>query len=207
MPLVTVSEVVRFALPAGSKVLAGAGGLGHAVTWARLLRARPASLGRIEPGEIWLLSVGALQMVGDPRAIGRTIREMAAAGVAAFVVTEQVGSEVEFDAETVDAPLILLPPEASLIEVEKSIVSFLVDRDRAIGQRSQEVYERLLATLVEDRGPELLAEVVHEVTDKTVFLLDEHFQPTVQTGSHQRALDALADVRRRHWEGQLANAA
>ena len=126
MPLVTVSEVVRFALPAGSTLLAGAGGLGHAVTWARLLRARPASLGRIEPGEIWLLSVGALQMVGDPRAIGRTIREMTEAGVAAFVVTEPVGPEVEAEAEDVRAPLLLLPPEASLVEVEKAIVSFLV---------------------------------------------------------------------------------
>jgi len=205
MSLVTVSEVVRFALPAGSRVLAGEKGLGQAVTWARLLRARPASLGRIEMGEVWLLSTGALQMVGDPRAIGRTIREMSEAGVAAFVITEPVGAEVVSEAEDVHAPLILLPPDASLVEAEKAIVAFLVDRDRAIGQRSQEVYERLLATLVEDRGPQLLAEVVHEVTDKAVYLLDEHFQPTVQTGSHPRALEALADVRRRHWEGQLPN--
>jgi PucR family transcriptional regulator, purine catabolism regulatory protein len=205
VPLVTVSEVVRFALPAGSQVLAGAGGLGHAVTWARLLRARPASLGRIEPGEVWLLSVGALQMVGDPRAIGRTIREMTDAGVAAFVVSEPVGAEVETEADAVDAPLVQLPPDASLVEVEKAIVAFLVDRDRAISLRSQEVYERLLATLVEDHGPELLAEVVHEVTDKAVYLLDEHFQPTVQTGSHAHALETLGEVRRRHWEGMLGN--
>jgi purine catabolism regulator len=207
VPLVTVSEVLRFALPSGSTVLAGASGLGNMVSWARLLRARPASLGRIESGEVWLLSSGALQLMGDPRAVARLVRDMAEAGVVAFVLGETVGREAMHEADEVGAPLVLLPAEASLVEVEKSIVSFLVDRDRAISARAQEVYEQLLSTLVDDRGPELLAQVVHDVTGKAVYLLDEHFQPTIQTGGHQAALDALADVRRRHWEGLLGNVA
>ncbi len=205
MPLVTVSEMLRFALPAGSTVLAGAAGLGNAVSWARLLRARPTNLGRIEAGEVWLVSSAAVQLMGEARAVGRMVRDMAQAGVVAFVVTEPVAREAEADAEEVGVPLILVPSDASLIETEKAIVSFVVDRDRAISQRSQEVYERLLATLVDDRGPELLAQVVHEVTGKAVYLLDEHFQPTVQTGGTPATLDALADVRRRHWEGLLGN--
>jgi purine catabolism regulator len=186
-------------------VLAGAAGLVNAVSWARLLRARPANLGRIEPGEVWLLSVAALQLIGEPRAIARMVADMAEAGVVAFVLTEPVGVDARAEADAVGVPLILLPSESSLVEIEKAIVSFVVDRDRAIGQRAQEVYERLLATLVEDRGPELLAQVVHEVTGKAVYLLDEHFQPTAQTGGYPAALEALADVRRRHWEGLLGN--
>jgi len=197
--------MLRFALPAGSTVLAGAAGLGNAVSWARLLRARPTNLGRIEAGEVWLVSSAAVQLMGEARAVGRMVRDMAQAGVVAFVVTEPVAREAEADAEEVGVPLILVPSDASLIETEKAIVSFVVDRDRAISQRSQEVYERLLATLVDDRGPELLAQVVHEVTGKAVYLLDEHFQPTVQTGGTPATLDALADVRRRHWEGLLGN--
>jgi len=205
MPLVTVSEMLRFALPSGSTVLAGAAGLGNAVTWARVLRARPTNLGRIETGEVWLLSTAALQLIGEMRAIARLVGDMAQAGVVAFVVPEPVGLDTHAEAEQIGVPLILVPPETSLLELEKSIVSFVVDRDRAIGQRAQDVYERLLATLVDDRGPELLAQVVHDVTGKAVYLLDEHFQPTVQTGGNQATLDALSDVRRRHWEGLLGN--
>jgi PucR family transcriptional regulator, purine catabolism regulatory protein len=208
VPLVTVSEVVRFVLPSGARVLAGWAGLNNMVSWARLLRARPASLGRIEPGEVWLLSSAAVQLMAEPsvpRALGRMVREMSQAGVVAFVLTELAGPDGVAEAEEVGVPLILLPPESSLVEIEKAIVGFVVDRDRAVAQRAQEVYERLLATLVDDRGPELLAQVVHEVTDKAVYLLDEHFQPTVQTGGHAAAIDALADVRRRHWEGLLGN--
>src|SRR5919201_2272755 len=205
MPLVTVSELLRLALPAGTQVVAGAAGLGNAVTWTRLLRARPASLGRIEQGEIWLLSAAALQLVGDPRSVARMVREMAQAGVVALVTPEALGREVEAQADQVRTPVLRVPADAPLGEIEKSIVGVLVDRDRAIGQRVQDVYERLLSTLVEDRGLELISGIVAEVSGKAVYLLDEHFQPTLQTGGGDRAAEALADVRRRHWEGLLGN--
>src|SRR3982075_1769311 len=205
MPLVTVSEVLRLALPPTTEVVAGAAGLGNAVTWARLLRARPTSLGRIEQGEVWLLSSAALQLVGDPRAVGRMIRDMAQAGVVAFVTPEPATKEVQAEADAANTPLLRVPSDTSLAEIEKAVVSVLVDRDRAIGQLVQEVYERLLATLVEDRGLELISNIVAEVTGKAVYLLDEHFHPTLQTGGGERAADALADVRRRYWEGLLGN--
>ncbi len=206
MPLVTVSEVLRLALPSATEVVAGAAGLSNAATWARLLRARPASLGRIEQGEIWILSAAALHLVGDPRSVARMIRDMGQAGVVAFVTTEALAAEVRAEATKANTPVLRVPPDTPLGEVEKAIVSVLVDHDRAIGQRVQEVYERLLSTLVvEDRGLELISSIVAEVTGKAVYLLDEHFQPTVQTGGGERAAEALAEVRRRHWEGLLGN--
>ena len=205
MPLVTVSEVQRLALPRATEIVGGTGGLGNTVTWARLLRARPASLGRIEQGEIWILSAAALQLVGDPRAIGRMVRDMAEAGVVAFVTPEPLAPEVKVEADAARTPVLRVPADTSLTDIEKAIVSVLVDRDRAIGQRVQEVYERMLATLVEDRGLELISAIVAEVTGKAVYLLDEHFQPTLQTGGGERHAEALADVRRRHWEGLLGN--
>jgi purine catabolism regulator len=205
MPLVTVSELLRLALPPGTEFVAGATGAGNAVTWARLLRTRPTNLGRIEPGEVWLLSAAALQLVGDARSVSRMVRDMAQAGVVAFVTSEPVSTEVHAEADEAGTPLLRVPNEGALAEIEKAIVSVLVDRDRAISQRVQEVYERLLSTLVEDRGLELISNIVAEVTGKAVYLLDEHFQPTLQTGGGERAAEALADVRRRYWEGLLGN--
>jgi purine catabolism regulator len=200
-----VSELLRLALPPGTEFVAGATGAGNAVTWARLLRTRPTNLGRIEPGEVWLLSAAALQLVGDARSVSRMVRDMAQAGVVAFVTSEPVSTEVHAEADEAGTPLLRVPNEGALAEIEKAIVSVLVDRDRAISQRVQEVYERLLSTLVEDRGLELISNIVAEVTGKAVYLLDEHFQPTLQTGGGERAAEALADVRRRYWEGLLGN--
>ena len=205
MPLVTVSEVLRLALPTTTEVVAGGGGLGNATTWARLLRTRPTSLGRIEHGEVWLLSTAALQLVGDGRAVARMISDMAQAGVVAFVTPEALGPEANAAADEARTPILRVSADASLIEIEKAVVAVLVDRDRAIGQRVQEIYERLLSTLVEDRGLELISDIVAEVTGRAVYLLDEHFQPTLQTGGSSGPAEALADVRRRYWEGLLGN--
>ena len=205
MPLVSVSEVLRLALPPSTEVVAGAAGLGNTATWVRLLRTRPTSLGRIENGEIWLLSTAALQLMGDRRSVARMVSDMAQAGVVAFVTPEVLGPEARAAADLAATPILRVPAEISLAEIEKAVIAVLVDRDRAIGQRVHEVYERLLATLIEDRGLELISDIVAEVTSKAVYLLDEHFQPTLQTGGGQRVADILADVRRRYWEGQLGN--
>src|ERR671937_121902 len=122
MPLVTVSEVLRLALPPATEVLAGGAGLGNAVTWARLLRARPASLARIEHGEMWLLSTPALQLVGDPRSVARMIRDMGEAGVVAFVTPEPLSREAEAAADAAKTPLLRVPSDTSLAEIEKAVV-------------------------------------------------------------------------------------
>ncbi len=206
MALVTVSEVLRFALPAGSTLLAGSDGLNRAVTWARQLRARPTTLASVEPGEVWLVSPGSLQQVGGPRAMARLLHDVASAGVAAVVVGDELGPEALAEADATSTPLIRTPADALPGEIEKAIVSLVVDRDRMIGGRVQEVYDRLLATLVEDRGSELLTEIVHGVSGKAVYLLDEHYQPTLQAGGTPASAEAMGLLRRRFWEGQLESA-
>lgn len=185
-------------------MLAGAGGLHQSVTWARLLRSRPATLGTIEPGELWILSPGALQQAGDARSQARLIRDVSAAGVAAFVIAERLTPEALDEANSVGVPVVLLPPDAVLADVEKGVVEFVVDRDRAIGQRVQHIYDRLLSTLVEDSGAELLADIVHEVTGKAVYLLDQHFQASVQSGGTATEARLLGLLRRRFWETGLS---
>src|SRR5918912_2601677 len=109
MPLVTVSELLRFALPGGSRVLAGDGGLTNPVSWARLLRARPTNLGRIEHGEVWLLPAAAVQLVGEARGVARMVRDMGQAGVVAFVTTESLSEEARVAANETATPLLQVP--------------------------------------------------------------------------------------------------
>src|SRR5215469_7684397 len=117
MPLVTVSEVLRLALPPTTEVAAGAAGLGNAATWARLLRTRPTSLGRIEHGDIWLLSTAALQLVGDPRALARMVSNMCPACVVASVTPAPLGSELTAEADAIDSPIPRVPSDTSLVEI------------------------------------------------------------------------------------------
>lgn len=149
------------------------------------------------------MAAAALQQAGEPRAVARLLRDVVEAGVVALVVHEPPAEEVLAVAGEIELPVVLVSRETPLADLEKAVVALVVDRDRAIGQRAQEVYDQLLATLMEDRGSELLAGIVHEVTGKAVYLLDEHFQANNQAGSTPQVTEALTSVRRRFWEGQL----
>jgi purine catabolism regulator len=171
---VSVSEVMLLALPSGTAVLAGQRGLGRSIFWARLLGARQGLLGASESGEMVLLSAAA---VG--RGFSRVLRELIDAGVEAVLVAADPPAEALAIADERDMPILRLAPLASLIDAERSIVSLIVDRESQLRRRVEQIYERLLATLVEDAGIAALAAEVADVTRRPTVVLDEYFRVQV----------------------------
>ena len=172
---VSVSEILRLALPAGSAVLAGQQGLGRAIFWARLLGPRQAALGTSEAGEMVLLPVSATQ----GRGFARLLRDLADARVEAVVVTAEPAPEELAVAEELGMPVIRVAAPSSLVEAERSIISLIVDREAQLRRRVEHIYERLLATLVEDAGIGSLASEVAQVTGRPTIVLDEYFRVQV----------------------------
>ncbi|HEX3245447.1 MAG TPA: PucR family transcriptional regulator ligand-binding domain-containing protein, partial [Chloroflexota bacterium] len=172
--LVTLAEVIRLALPPGTRVLAASAELERPITWARSLGSRPVSLGSIESGELVLVQNSAGQFGSDPRLLPRLIRDLAEAGVGAFVVSDACSDEAIAAANAVLTPLLRLPADASLAEAERSIVSLIVDRDGQIRRRLEQIYEHLVSCLMDEQGSITVAGVVAEATGKQVVVLDEY---------------------------------
>src|SRR5215212_9967697 len=160
--LVTLAEALRLALPPGTAVLAGLSELDRPITWARSLGSRPVSLGSIESGELVLVQNTAGQFSSDPRLLPRLIRDLAEAGVGAFVVSDACSDEAIAAANEVLTPLLRLPADASLAEAERSIVSLIVDRDGQIRRRLEQIYEHLVSCLMDEQGSITVAGVVAE---------------------------------------------
>jgi PucR family transcriptional regulator, purine catabolism regulatory protein len=169
---VKVAEILRLALPPETSVLAGQRLLGRSVHWARMLGARHGAIGPREAGEMILLPTAGL----SDGAFERTIRDLADAGVGALLVSGDPPTGGLDVAEEVGTPILRLPPTESLLEAERSIVSFIVDRDSQVRRRVEHVYERLLATLVDDKGVGSLAGEVARVTGRPTVVLDEYFR-------------------------------
>ena len=172
---VSVSDVVRLALPSGAVVLSGQGNLNRGIFWARLLGARQASLGPIGAGEMVILPVTTVQA----RAFGRWVRELADAGVEAFLVAADPPADGLAVAAELDLPVIRLPAHTSLPEVERAIISLIVDREAQLRRKVEQIYERLLTTLVGDEGISALTEEVATVTGRPTIVLDEYFRVQV----------------------------
>ena len=196
---VTVSEVLRLALPSGSVVLAGERSLGRGIFWARLLGARQGLLSGSEAGEMVLLTAPA---VG--RAFSRVVRDLGEAGVEAILVATQPPADGLEVAEELGMPVLKVTAHSSLIEVERAIISLIVDRESQVRRRVEQIYERLLATLVDDAGIGALAAEVADVARRPTIVLDEYFrvqvtvpddEATMQTGQDVGAALAAGDPR------------
>ena len=149
---VSVSEVMRLALPPGTTVLAGQHGLGRSIFWARLLGARQGLLGASESGEMVLLPASA---VG--KSFARVLRDLGDAGVEAVLVVTEPPPDALAVADELDIPILRLATPGSLVDTERAIVSLIVDRESQLRRRVEQIYERLLTTLVDDAGIAALA--------------------------------------------------
>ena len=171
---VTVSEVLRLALPSGSEVVAGKTGMGRGIFWARLLGARQGLLSGSEAGEMVLLPASA---VG--RGFSRVVRDLGVAGVEAVLVTTMPPPDALEAADELGMPILRAGGQSSLIEVERAIISLIVDKESQVRRRVEQIYERLLATLVDDAGIEALAAEVADVARRPTIVLDEYFRVQV----------------------------
>jgi purine catabolism regulator len=171
---VTVSEVLRLALPSGSEVVAGRSGLGRGIFWARLLGARQGLLSGSEAGEMVMLPATAVN-----RSFGRVVRDLGEAGIEAVLISTNPPPDAIEAADELGMPILQVAPHSSLIEVERAIISLIVDRESQVRRRVEQIYERLLATLVDDAGIEALAAEVADVARRPTIVLDEYFRVQV----------------------------
>ena len=86
------------------------------------------------------------------------------AGVEAVLVTTMPPPDALEAADELGMPILRVGAQSSLIEVERAIISLIVDKESQVRRRVEQIYERLLATLVDDAGIEALAAEVADVT-------------------------------------------
>lgn len=136
MPIaLTVADLLAPGAPLEqATVLAGRGALHNPVNWAISLRPYPPAIPPMKGGEIALASTETLAPHDPPISLGDVVRQLAALGSAAAAFRGAVAADALAVAEEVALPLIQLPPDASLPEVEQAIM-----RECALFQARREV--------------------------------------------------------------------
>lgn len=170
---VTLHEVLHLALPAGSGAISGEEQLERRVRWARLLRARPSDLSAVEPDELLILPAAQLEVLAEPRLLPRLLGELIEAGVAAFVVAGQPGRVVIAACAESGLPLLQVPSQSVLAEVERAVIGLILDRDAQLRRRAEEIYERLLATVLGNAGLPALVSALAMATGLEAAVFDD----------------------------------
>lgn len=195
MPTVTVRDVLRLALPVGTRVVAGDNALQRQVTWIATLRATPPAFAELRGGELALLSVEAARLLDPWLTLANLVRRLGQAPVpvAGVVALGAVEPEDARAAEEVRLPLLQLPENSDLREIEREISRLIGDFEAQLDRRGAQLYNLLTQESLSGRGVPGLLDVLAEQTGQGVACYAVNGELRVQRarGSARIALQAL----------------
>lgn len=182
--MVSVSTLLASVLPSTTRLLGGAGGLQRQVTWAAVMRTRPPAFEALRGGECALLSLAtlrALQEVDASLTLARVVQSLDDAAVAVVVVAglEEPGFAAEAQqaialANERGLPLLSLPRQTLLVDIERDVIAFVVNHRGGIEERADEVYQELLALSLGRAGMREMIERLAQAVQKVALLEDAH---------------------------------
>lgn len=158
--MITVEDVIKLALPTGTKLVAGQAGLGREVTWAARIRSSPPAFGHLAGGELVLLPVSVLSELDERLQLDDAIRRLVELGVAGAAVLGKIDEQARQAADIAELPLLSLPDGADLGALERDAARLISDRRREVQHRGQEVLRRLMDLAI---AGEPLGDVVREL--------------------------------------------
>jgi PucR family transcriptional regulator, purine catabolism regulatory protein len=181
--LITVQNLLRNALPIGTRVVAGRGGLHKAVSWTSMLHTRPPAFPNLEGRELALLSLDALHLLSDKLTLADIVEDLAAMDVSGIAVIGTIDQRARRTADDHDIPLLGLPVGVQLRQVEKDIVRVLVGPLPTSDVRGAEVYQQLLQLSTENKGMKTLVAALADSVGLTVVVQDKRLDVVAVFGS------------------------
>src|SRR3989442_117505 len=157
-PYVTVDDVWRGALPAETKMVAGAAGMRREVVWCTALRARPPAFPPLRGGELLLIDPQVLSAVDARLTLARLLESLAGQGVAGAAVSGRVPPEARQVADAHGLPLFALPAGLALDHVEQQVLRYVVDRRAELHERAQDLHRQLSELALAGRGLPVMLE-------------------------------------------------
>jgi purine catabolism regulator len=149
----TVKDVWRGALPAGTELVAGAAGLDRQVDWATSLRTRPPAFEAVKGGELAFIAVRSIKLLDERLDLARVLESLVEKGGVAAAVVGDTDAETVALADRLMLPLLRLPEQAHLADVQQATTRFILDQRTALHERSQEIQAELMELALSGAGP------------------------------------------------------
>lgn len=168
--VITVRDILSFALPSPSVVAAGAAGMGKEVTWATRLRATLPAFGHIAGGEIVILDPSVLEMIDENLTLSGAVRQLSAFGVSVIAIAGVSDQVARAAADAANLPLIELPADTDLGSLERTAARTIAERRRELQQKGQENGRQLMDMAIAGDPISLLAEEVGTLAGRAVLM-------------------------------------
>lgn len=196
----TLDDLYRLALPSGTRLLAGEEFLYRSVSWACSLRPSPPAFPKLDGNELALIDMEDLQRLDPKMRLDRVVRSLQNARVSAIAVLGAIDDLAVQSAEAAQLALFKLPAGESLVQIERSIIRFIVDRSGYMAQRSAELQHELNQIALDSGGLGQIADHISRFAQQPLLLLREDGKIAASAG-----LDRLPAARRQSVLEQVPN--
>lgn len=168
--VITVRDVLKFALPPTSIVAAGENGLGREVTWATRLRATMPAFGHISGGEVVILDPDVLEMIDENLSLTGAIKQLSTFGVSTIATIRASDPGARAAADAANLPLIEMPADTDLGSMERSAARMIAERRRELQQKGQESGRQLMDLAIAGEPISELAEELGSLSGRAVLM-------------------------------------
>src|SRR5579863_849814 len=192
----SVSNILTLLASRNAHLAGGGEGLERRVTWACRMRARLPAFESVQGGELALLTLPQLHRLGEtlPHLLKSLHHEGVAAVAVASASLEALGEDAVALANTLHFPLILLPATASIEEIEREVIYFVVSFRGEIERKASEIARRLMQFSIEGADMESICEQLAYSTDKWVIVQNADQRIRLQTAPSGKQALSLPSV-------------
>ena len=172
----TVEEIRKLTLPLSTHVLSGEGLLDRTVSWTTVIHPEDDIVSKaVQKRELILVA----PVSNPPKAHNDTelVQWAARAGASALVLFGAVSATALAESKSRDLPILALTGDVRIREVEKSIISLLVNRKGQIERRGTQIYRQLTQISSRNEGMDGLLAAMARLTKKTVIVHDKRLHP------------------------------
>src|SRR5581483_11145314 len=170
----TVADALRLALPSGTLVVQGQPHVHRRISWVRSFITRPWVISNIEPDALVILSLRGLTSRSEMMGLPRLFQALSTAGVAGIILSDELPEGIATSEAEDTLPILILPPDVGLQEVERSVISLIVDRDGQVQRRALEIYQRLIQLALDGATTQGMAATLAQEAGRVVYLENEY---------------------------------
>ena len=172
----TVEEIRKRTLPLSTHVLSGEGLLDRPISWTTVIHPEDDIVSKsVQKRELILIA----SVSNPPKAHNDTelVQWAARAGASAVVFFGAVSATALAESKSRDLPILALTGDVRIRDVEKSIISLLVNRKGQIERRGTQIYRQLTQISSRNEGMDGLLAAMARLTKKTVIVHDKRLHP------------------------------
>lgn len=191
---VTISDILRLALPLKTAVLGDPSGARRNINWVVLLTTWNHLENQIKDGDLAIVPPHLQTEISEAQ-LRRNIQIAATLNVASFLCFKTISQVTSNTANKLDLPILVVPQTTQVREVHQAITSLLLDRQRATSERAMQLYRQLSEMSREGDGLQAMTDMMSKLTGNIVIVQDKRLELQAESWPQDTAVNKEAIIR------------